>query len=327
MQTTRTAASIAAVVVCAIAFPSSDALAAQKYPDKSIRMIVPYAPGGGSDISARIIGIGLNELLGTTVVVDNRPGASGMIGTELAARSTPDGYTLLLADVPHAINPFIYRKVNYHPLKDFAPISLIATTPGLLAVHPSFGVRSVKEIIAAAKAKPGQISFAHAGAGTVGHLTGVLFTLRTGAQFNQIPYKGGGPAIADVVAGQVQVVFASAPGAVPFIKSGRLRGLAVSTAKRSPLVPDLPTFEEEGVADLRIANWYGVLAPAGTPKAIVERLSQAIGASAPRPVRRAGRPGGRAEPVANTPAEFRVMLEGEAARWSKLVKDANVRAD
>jgi tripartite-type tricarboxylate transporter receptor subunit TctC len=327
MQMTRTGVSVAAVLACATAFPSGDALAAQNYPEKSIRMIVPYAPGGGSDISARIICIGLNELLGTAIVVDNRPGASGMIGTELAARSPPDGYTLLLADVPHTINPFIYRKVNYHPLNDFAPVSLIATTPGLLAVHPSFGVRSVKEFIAAANAKPGQISFAHAGAGTVGHLTGVLFMLRTGTQFNQIPYKGGGPAIADVVAGQVQVVFASAPGAVPFVKSGRLRGLAVSTAKRSSLVPDLPTFEEEGVADLRIANWYGVLAPAGTPKAIVERLNQAIGAAAAMPVLRERLLGALLEPVANTTAEFRVMLEGEAARWSKLVKDANVRAD
>jgi len=300
---------------------------AQTYPDKPVRMIVPFAAGGGSDTTGRIIGQRLSELLGRNVIVDNRAGAAGLIGTELAVRSPADGYTLLLADASHSSNPFVYRKAAYDPIKDFAPISLVATTPVMWCVHPSVPARSVKEMIALARKEPNKLSFGSGGVGSLGHLTGELFKLRTGAQIVHVPYKGGGLSVSDTVAGQITSVFVASAVSAPMVKGGKLRALSVAAATRSSVVPDVPTFDESGVKDFIVLNWFGILVPAGTPPAIVDRLHQDIAKSVQTQTVRDRFVSLLLDPVTNTPDDFRTLIETEAARWSKLIKQTGIGAD
>jgi tripartite-type tricarboxylate transporter receptor subunit TctC len=290
-------------------------------------MIVPFAAGGGSDTTGRIIGQRLSELLGRNVIVDNRAGAAGLIGTELAVRSPADGYTLLLADASHSSNPFVYRKAAYDPIKDFAPISLVATTPVMWCVHPSVPARSVKEMIALARKEPNKLSFGSGGVGSLGHLTGELFKLRTGAQIVHVPYKGGGLSVSDTVAGQITSVFVASAVSAPMVKGGKLRALSVAAAKRSSVVPDVPTFDESGVKDFIVLNWFGILVPAGTPPAIVDRLHQDIAKSVQTQTVRDRFVSLLLDPVTNTPDDFRTLIETEAARWSKLIKQTGIGAD
>ncbi len=301
--------------------------AADGYPTKPIRVIVAYAPGGGNDVTARILSAHLSQTLGVTLVVDNRPGATGIIGTELVARAPADGYTVILADAPHAINPYVFPTARYDPVKDFEPVSVVATAPVVLVVHPSVPARTVGEFVAYAKAQAGKVTMASGGTGTISHLAGELFRTRSGIQLNHIPFKGSGPAMADTLAGQLQCMFPPAPGAVPHVRGGKLRALAVAAAGRSSAIPDVPTFEESGTANYRVDNWYGVLAPAGTPKPVVARLNQAIVEATRNPDVRARFAAVLLDPAGSTPAQFVELLKSEASRWSQLIKTAGIKPD
>ena len=306
---------------------ASASLAADSYPTKPIRVIVAYAPGGGNDVTARILAAHLRETLGVTLVVDNRPGATGIIGTELVARAPADGYTVILADAPHAINPYVFPTARYDPVKDFAPVTIVATAPVVLVVHPGVPARTVGEFVAYAKAQAGKVTMASGGTGTISHLTGELFRVRSGIQLNHIPFKGSGPAMADTLAGQLQCMFPPAPGAVPHVRAGKLRALAVAAVGRSPAIPDVPTFEESGTPNFRVDNWYGVLAPAGTPKLVVARLNQAIVEATQNPAVRARFAAVLLEPAGSTPAQFVDLLRSEASRWSQLIKMAGIKPE
>ena len=314
------------LVAGVLAFTAAHAFA-QGYPEKPVRMVVPFAAGGGSDTTARIVAQRLSEVLGRNVIVDNRAGAAGLIGTELVAHAPADGYTLVLADASHASNPFVYKKASYDPIKSFAPISLVATTPVMLCVHPSVPARSIKELIALARRDPAKLSFGSGGVGSLGHLTGELFKARTGIDIVHVPYKGGGLSVADTVAGQITSVFVASAVSAPMVKAGKLRGLAVASQKRSPVVADIPTFEESGVPDFRVLNWFGILAPAGTPQPIVARLQDELARTLQTPAVRERFVALLLEPVSNTPAEFRALIDAEAARWSKLIAQTGIGAD
>lgn len=306
---------------------ASAALAAESYPAKPIRMIVAYAAGGGNDVTARLVAARLTETLGTVVLVENRPGATGIIGTEFVARAPADGYTLILADAPHAINPFVYPIVKYDPIKDFEPITLVASTPVVLVLNPKVQPQTVAEFIAYAKAQPGKITMASGGTGTISHVAGELFQLRSATRLNHIPYKGSGPALSDLVGGQVEVMFPPAPAAAPHVRAGRLRALAVSAAKRSPAIPDAPTFDEAGIADYRVSNWYGILAPAGTPKNVVALLNREIAAAVQHPSVRDKFVGALLEPGTTSPQDFVAFLKAEAARWSQVIKTVGIKVE
>lgn len=298
------------------------------YPTKPIRMVVPYAPGGGSDIVARIVGQKMSESLAQTIVVDNRPGAAGMLGADLAAGAPADGYTLLLADSSFTINNSYYTKqAHYDALKSFVPVALIADTPYILVVHPGVPAATLKDFIALAKAQPGKVNVGSAGNGSGSHLTGELFKLKAGVNLNHIPYKGSGPSTADVVAGQIQATFATAPGAVPFIKAGRLRALVAASPKRSATLPDVPTFIESGFADIVVTNWYGVTAPAGTPKPVVKRLYDEVGRAIAAPDVRERLANAALEPVTPAPDQFRQLIELELKRWAAVIRDAGIKTE
>ena len=239
---------------------------ADNYPTRPIRMIVPWAPGGGSEISARIMSIKLGEQLGTTIVIDTRPGAASMLGTQLAARAQPDGYTLLYTDLPVTINPAVNKNVGYDLAKDFVPVSMVATSPAILVIHPSVPAATLAEFIALANKQPGKITLGHGGVGATTHVVGELFQLRAGIKLNPVPYKGTGAAVADTVAGQIQAAISTMPAAVPNIQAGRLRGFGIAGKKRSAAIPDVPTMAEAGVKGVEGENWNGVLArPACRP--------------------------------------------------------------
>ena len=324
-------AAVAAVCCYAAAVMAAEASgtgAATTYPTKPIRMIVPYAPGGGSDIVARIAGLRLTDTLAQPIIVDNRPGAAGMLGAEIAANAPADGYTLLLADSSFTINSSYYTKqVRYDARKSFVPAALIADTPYLLVVHPGVPAKSLKDFIALAKAQPGKINAGSAGNGSGSHLTGELFKLKAGVNLNHIPYKGSGPSTADVVAGQIQATFATAPGAVAFIKAGRLRALVVASAQRNAALPDVPTFVESGFRDLVVTNWYGVVAPAGTPKPVVQRLYSEIGRAIALPDVRERLAAAALEPVPQSPGQFGALIDAELTRWANLIKEADIKTE
>ena len=305
----------------------SQAGAAESYPAKPVRMIVAYGAGGGNDVTARILAARLTETLGTNVLVENRPGATGIIGTEYVARSPADGYTLILADAPHAINPFVYGTVKYDPIKDFEPITLVASAPVALVVHPKVPPQNVGEFIAYAKSQPGKITMASGGTGTISHVAGELFQLRTSIKLNHIPFKGSGPALSDLLGGQVEVMFPPTPAAAAHVRAGKLRGLAVSAPKRSSAMPDVPTFEETGIADYAVSNWYGILAPAGTPSSVVALLNKHISAAVQHPAVKDKFVAALLEPGTTTPQEFVSFLKGEAARWSQVVKTVGIKAE
>jgi tripartite-type tricarboxylate transporter receptor subunit TctC len=301
--------------------------AASGYPTKFVRFIVPYAPGGSSDVLARTLGQKLNAALGQTFVIDNRPGAGSMIGTDIAAKSTPDGYTIILSDMPHTINPSIYTKVPYDPLKDFAPITVIGVSPMFLFVHPSMPAQNVKEFIALTKTKPGAIAIASGGTGATTHLMAELLQTHAGIKLTHVPYKGAGPALADVVSGQIPATFTSMATAAPFAKSGRLRILAVTSAKRLAAFPEVPTFEESGIPGMIVEHWWGVMAPAGVPQPVLEKLRREIIKAVDSADVRERFTALAVEPRVNTPAEFRALLEADLKRWAKVVKDAGIRIE
>jgi len=300
---------------------------AQNYPARPVRLIVPSSPGGGTDISARIIAPRLSEYLGQQVVVENRPGAGTMIGGEVVARSAPDGYTLLMGISTLAINPAIYRKVPYDALRDFAPVSQAVALPNVLVAHPSLPVKTVKELVAFARARPGQINFASAGLGTSPHLSMELFLSMTGLKMVHVPYKGSGPGVTDLVAGHVPLMMPNMLSALPHIKSGRLRALGVTSAKRASRASDIPTIAEAGVPGYEAVQWYGVLAPAGTPRPVITRLHAEVVRVLQQPDIRERFLSDGAEAVGSSPEEFAAFIRAETAKWAKVIKDAGLRPE
>lgn len=296
----------------------------QAYPTKPMRLVVPFAPGGGTDVIARYLAGGMSESLGRQVVVDNRGGANGIIGTEIVARAPPDGYTLLFVSSPHSINPSL-RKLPYDTLRDFAPVSLVATSPYVLVVNPKLPARTVKELIAAAKARPDEIAYGSGGSGSSAQLAAELFNQLAGVKLREIPYKGAGPALLATVAGESAVVFGNALTVKPHIQSGRLRALGIASAKRSSSAPDLPTIAEAGVPGYRAEAVLGMLAPARTPKAIIQKLNAEIHKTmrTPAAVEAMTRLGVDIE--LTTPEEFGRLIESEMHRWGKVVRALNLK--
>ena len=302
--------------------------AAQTYPSKPIRMICPFAPGGGTDFIARIVGKLLNDALGQPLVIENRGGAGGAIGTEIAARATPDGYTLLLGSAgPLAIQPGLSARLPYDPLRDLAPVTLVASMPFVLVAHPSLPVKNAQELIALARAKPGQLNFGSPGNGSTTHLATELLKMLAKIDVVHVPYKGVAPALADLVGGHMQFMSGDMSTVLPQVKAGRLRALAVTGAQRSTIVPELPTIAESGVPGYASSGWFGVLAPAATPRGIVTRLNAVIvkGLMNADARERLAALGG--EVVANTPAEYAAYLRAELAKWGELIKAIGLKSE
>jgi tripartite-type tricarboxylate transporter receptor subunit TctC len=306
---------------------AAPAAISQTYPAKTIRMVAPFAAGGPVDITARIIAQKLTESWGQQVVVENRTGASGMIGAELVAKSAPDGYTLLVNSSIHVIVPSLFGKMTYDPIHDFIPLTVVSTSPLLLVVTPTLPVKSVKEFIALAKARPGELNFASSGSGSSTHLTAELLKSMTGTRMTHVPYKGQSQALTDVISGQIPFMFNSLPPSIALISAGRLRALAITSAQRSSLLPGVPTFVESGYREFVTGSWYGVWSPAKTPDAVVARLSGELMRIVKLPdVReRIIQLGG--EPVGDTPAEFDTFQKAEMARWARVVKESGAKAE
>jgi tripartite-type tricarboxylate transporter receptor subunit TctC len=299
---------------------------ARNYPERPIRLIVPYAPGGSSDIIARLHGQRLSETLGQQFVVDNRPGAGGMVGTAILAKSLGDGYTLILQDMPHTINPAVHGKVPYDPVKDFTPITLVARAPQWLFLHPAVAAKTVGELVALAKAQPGKLRIGSAGNGSGTHLMAELLMRGAGVQLTHVPYKGAGPAVAAAVAGEMNAVFTSMPAAVAFVQTGRLRPVGVTTAQRHPSHPEVPTFQESGIAGMVLHHWFGVLAPAGLPKPVQAKLHKEITAAVGHPAVVERYRALILEPATTTPEAFRELIESDLKRWGRVVREANIQA-
>jgi tripartite-type tricarboxylate transporter receptor subunit TctC len=300
---------------------------AQDWPNRPVRFIVPYAPGGGVDIVARLIAPKLSQSLGEAFVIDNRGGAGGNIGTALGAKAEPDGYTIVMAAAAFAINASLYRKLPFDPEKDFVPVSLIAGTPNILAVHPSVPAKSVKELIALAKAKPHALNYASAGNGTTSHLAAELFKSMTDVDVVHVPYKGTSPAVTAMLSGESQVMFAPALALVGHVKANKLRALAITSTQRSPAFPDLPTVAEAGVPGFEARQWYGVVAPAGTPKEIVSRLSAEIAKIVRTPELKKHFTVEGSEPIGSSPEEFGKYIHAEIGKWAKVVKASGAQID
>ena len=319
-------AAIAALFVAFAALPA--AAQGGAYPAKPIRLVVPFPAGGTTDILARAVAQKLSETWSQQVIVDNRPGAGGNIGSDLVAKAAPDGYTLLMGTVgTHAINPSLYAKMPYDHVKDFTPVILVAGVPNVLEVNPSLPVHSVQELIAYAKANPGKLNFASSGNGTSIHLSGELFKSMTGVQMVHVPYKGSAPALADLIGGQVQLMFDNLPSSLQFIKAGKLRALAVTSSARSSALPDLPTLAESGLPGFEASSWFGVLAPAHTPPAIVAKLNAAIGAWLATPEAKEKLSAQGAIPAGGPPEAFVKHIADETAKWAKVVKASGAHID
>jgi len=320
-------------VLCSLALLAHAALAAlpaqaaERYPNRPVRFIVPYAPGGGSDTIARALGQKLSERLGQPFVVDNRAGAASMIGTEIAAKAPGDGYTLILADVPHAINVVTNAKPTYDAVKNFSPIMLVATTPQILAAHPSFGAASLKELLAMPRSQTEKLAMGTSGMGSSPHMSYELLRLRTGLTLNHVPYKGGGPAIVDAVAGQIPLALMGSPPIMPHARAGRLKGLGITSAKRHALLPAVPTFVEAGVPDFVVSHWYGVLAPAGVPAAIIKTLHEELARALEQPDVRERFAGLALDIAAIGPQPFRKIIEDDVKRWREVVAKAGLRLE
>lgn len=316
-----------ACVVSAVALLGAMQAKADTWPSKPIQMIVPQAPGGTNDIVARLVAADLSQRLGQQVVVENRPGAGGNIGTQFAARATPNGYTLLMTiSSTQAINPSLYRQVPFDPIKDFEPIALVATVPNVLVVNPAFPARTLPELLAMAKAKPGQYRFASAGNGTLNHLLGEMLNSMAGIQLEHVPYKGVAPALNDVLGNQVPMAFASLPSVLPHIKAGKVRALGVSSAKRSPFAPDIPAIGET-VPGYSGDLWVGLFAVKGTPKEITQKLAQTMQAALADPALREKLGAQGAEALSATPQQFAAQLKGDIDKWARIVKASGAQVD
>jgi len=321
MKIVRLAAVAAFAVFSAGAF-------AQAYPNKPVRMIVGFPPGGGTDVVARVISAKLQEWYGQAVLVENRPGATGTIGADAVAKSAADGYTLIMGHVnSHGIAPNLFAKLPYDPIKDFAAVAYVGYVPNVLAVHPSVQAKNVKELIALAKAKPGAMNYASSGNGSTQHLAGEMFKQLTGTDIVHIPYKGSGDAIKDLLAGTVNMNFDTMPPVLPHIQGGRLRGLAISTPKRLAQLPDVPTFEEEGIRGFDVTNWYGVMAPAGTPREIVQKLNGDINKAMQAPDVRPRLEAVGTQLSEQSAAQFEAFMKTEVTKYGKLIKDANIKIE
>ncbi len=310
----------------ALAAPGAFAQTAT-YPDKPVRFVVPYPPGGGTDVIARIVHERFQAALGQTIIIENKGGAGGSVGTDVVAKAAPDGYTVLFTLSSHTINPAIFPKLSYETVKDFEPVGSVASLPQILVANPQFPANTVAELITLAKAKPGSLSFASVGNGSPGHLAGELFKLRTGTQMTHIPYRGGGPAVTDVMGGQVPLLWVSIPAAAQFVKTGKLKALGVSTLKRSAAFPDVPTLQESGVADFEVDSWYAIFVPAKTPPAVIDRLNRALNSVVADASIREKLLAQGSEGVGCTPEALGRIVADELPKWAKLAKDANIKAD
>jgi tripartite-type tricarboxylate transporter receptor subunit TctC len=320
-------------MLCALLFSlvagvSAQTVSAQTYPTHSIRLVVPFPAGGTTDILARAVAQRLTETLGQSVVVDNRAGAGGNIGSDIVAKSTPDGYTLVMGTVgTHAINPSLYTHMPYDHVKDFAPVVLVAGVPNVLEVNPSVPVHTVADLIKLAKEKPGTINFASSGSGTSIHLSGELFKTMAGVEMTHVPYKGSAPAITDLIGGQVQVMFDNLPSSLPQIKAGKLRAIAVTSMKRAPALPDVPTINESGLPGFEASSWFGILAPAGTPPAVIARINSDVNKWLQSPDAREKLLAQGAEAAGGTPDQFAAHIRVETDKWAKVVKASGAKAD
>lgn len=313
--------------LAAAACMSAAVAVAQEYPSRLIRLVVPFSAGGPTDAQARGLAQKLGEVFKQSVIVDNRPGGASNIGTDIVAKAAPDGYTLLFCSATLAVNPSLFDKLPFDAVKDFAPITLFSFAPSVLGVHPSLQVRDVKELIELLKANPDKYSFASGGNGSTQQLAGERLKIMTGVRMNHVPYKGEGPAMTDAIGGHVPMIFASVTSAMPFIQSGKLKALAVTSAKRNPALPDVPTIAESGLPGFDITAWFGILAPAGTPRDIIQKLNAAMVKiiNSPEMSEKIISLGGT--PAANTPEEFAAFLKSDIPRWAKLVKDAEAKRD
>lgn len=311
--------------VWCVALFSSAACLAQTYPAKPVRVIVPWPAGGGADIVARVVSAKLTENFSQQFVIENRPGASGNLGTEVASKTTPDGYTLLLIGANHATNMHLYSKLGFDPIKDFEPISLLTAAHNLLVAHPSLDVRSMSDVIALARARPGQISYGSAGNGTTGHLAMELLKLSAKLDMAHIPYKGGAPFINDLLGGQVSLGFENVLSAAPHVAAGKLRAIATSGSQRSRALPEVPTVAESGLPGFEVVLWQGLLAPAGTPRAIIDRLHGGVVASMAKPDLRERFAQLNVEPVGGTPAQFASYLQAEVDKWGKVIRASAIQ--
>ena len=301
---------------------------AQGYPSKPIRFVVPYPPGGPLDTIARLLGQKVAESVKQPVIVDNKPGAGGNIGADFVAKAPADGYTILMGAVAtHAINPTLYAKIPYDPVRDFSPVTQVASTPNVLVVNPSLPVASVADLVAYAKANPGKLNFGSGSTGSAGHLAGELFKSLAGVQMTHIPYKGAAPAMQDLVGGQIHLMFDNMASSLTQVRAGRVKALAVTTAKRSSLAPELPTVAESGLAGFDISTWFGIFAPAGTPREAIARLHTEFTRALAAPDVREKMINLGAEPVGNTPAEFATYIRAEAEKYARVIKASGAKAD
>ena len=298
-----------------------------RWPDKPIRFIVPYPPGGGTDVIARIVQERFGAALGQPILIDNRGGAAGSLGTDVAAKAASDGYTVLFTLSSHTINPFIYPRLPFDTKKDFEPVGTVASLPQILVANTQFPASNVAELTALAKSKPGTLAFASVGNGSPGHLAGELYKLRTGTQLIHVPYRGGGPAITDVIAGQVPLLWVSIPAAAQFVKTGRLKALAVSTVKRSAAFPDVPTMQEAGIANFEVDSWYAMFVPARTPRPFIEKLNKALNTVIRERDIQVKLLAQGSEGVGGTPEALGKVVDVELVRWAKLVKDAGIKPE
>jgi tripartite-type tricarboxylate transporter receptor subunit TctC len=322
----KTIIAIAGLALAVLLVSFTAPAVAQPYPGKPIRFLVGFAPGGTNDIIARTMAQKLTENMGQSVVVENRAGANTAIATELAARAAPDGYTILLTAPGHATNAAL-MKLPFDPVRDFAFISLMVDSQNLLVVHPSLPARNVKELIAISKKRPGQINFASSGTGTTVHLSGELFQFMTGVKWVHVPYKGGGPAAIELLAGQTSLMFGNLPTVIQYAREGRLRALAVTGTRRSPALPDIPTVAESGVPGYDVTNWFGVSAPAKTPRAIIDKLNAEIVRALNTPDLRERLTSQGADPVGNTPEQFTAFVQDEIVKWAKVIKAAGIKGE
>lgn len=318
---------VLAPLLLAVLWPLEPAVASDTFPSKPIRIIVPFAPGGTTDPIARLVGKQMSETFKQPVIIENRAGGGTMIGTEYVARSAPDGYSLLLASSSHAVNPSLYAKVNYDPLRDFTAVSLASSFPLILHVHPSVPARNLREFIALAKASPGKLAYASGGNGAANHLAGEMFKSMTGTDLLHIPYKGGAPALTDAVGGQVAAMFGSIQQSLPQVRSGRLRALGVTGSKRSSLAPDLPTLGEAGVPGYDVTSWNGLLVPAGTPPQVIATLNAEITRILRLPANRDLMAAQGADLLPTTPREAQDYIANEVSKWAKLIQQAGIKAE